>query len=102
MIYAVAQHCILDPFQDQAFSATSLRNGVSLHLLADDIYGQIVNMMRVPEGKAHPELSRIFENQDLWERRYILPLVRETVTDHPTEIAKTNPSETIKESKIFF
>lgn len=76
-----------------------LRKGVALHLLADATYGQIVNTKDLPEGKAHPELTRIFENQDLWERRYILPLVRETVTDDPNVMPRTLPSETIKESR---
>ena len=76
-----------------------LRKGVALHLLADATYGQIVNTKDLPEGIAHPELTRIFENQDLWERRYILPIVRETVTDDPNVMPQTLPSETIKESR---
>ena len=76
-----------------------LRRGIALHLLADDVYGQIVNMMDLPKGRVHPELHRIFENHDLWERRYILPIVRETVTDDPNVMPQTLPSETIKESR---
>ena len=77
-----------------------LQRGTALHLLADDVYGQIVNMMDLPKGRVHPELHRIFENHDLWERRYILPLVRETVTDDPDVMPQTFPSETIKASTL--
>jgi len=82
-------------FQDAEFSALMLRHGCALHLLNDVTYGQIVNMIDLPSGGVHIELERIFQNFDLWERRYILPLVRETVTDDPHEMPKKLASETI-------
>ena len=72
-----------------------LQRGYALHILNDVTYGQIVNMHNLPVGVAHPELDRIFENFDLWERRYILPIVRESETDSPDAEPKKLPSETV-------
>ncbi len=72
-----------------------LRHGYALHLLNDVIYGQIVNMFDLPTDGVHVELERIFQNFDLWERRYILPIVRDSETDDPDEMPKILPSETI-------
>ena len=82
-------------FQDSAFSSAMLRRGYALHLLNDDTYGQIVNMQNLPAGAAHPELERIFENFDLWERRYILKIVQETEMDYPDDMPQKLPAETI-------
>lgn len=81
--------------QDSEFSQAMLCRGIALHLINDVIYGQLVNMRNVPTGLAHPELERIFENFDLWERRYILPIVRESETDSPDAVPKKLPSETV-------
>ena len=79
-----------------------LKQGFALHLLGDLVYGQIVNMMDLPGGRLHPELSRIFENHDLWERRYILPIVRESETEDPEEMPKLLPSETMRMGSLIF
>ena len=72
-----------------------LRRGYALHILNDVTYGQIVNMRNLPVGVPHPELDRIFENFDLWERRYISPIVRETEMDYADDMPQKLPSETI-------
>ena len=77
-----------------------LRRGLALHLLNFEVFGQIVNLVDLPEVKVHPELFRIFQNHDLWERRYVLQLVRDSETDDPEDIPKIMPSETFK--KGFF
>ena len=57
---------------DSIFSAT-LTNELNLpiYLINDKTYGQIVNIKDVAKDKLHPELTRIMENHDLWEKRYI-------------------------------
>ena len=57
---------------DSIFSAT-LTNELNLpiYLINDKTYGQIVNIKEIAEDKLHPELTRIMENHDLWEKRYI-------------------------------
>ena len=57
---------------DSIFSA-SLTNELNLpiYLINEKTYGQIVNIKDFPEDKLHPELTRIMENHDLWEKRYI-------------------------------
>lgn len=52
-------------FQDFEFSRSLIRRGVALHLLNKRTYGQIVNLINLPEGKLHPELFRIFENHGI-------------------------------------
>ncbi len=34
-------------------------------------FGQLVNTLKMPENRKHPEIFRILENHDLWEKRYI-------------------------------
>ena len=79
-----------------------LRQGRALHLLNDNCYGQIVNLAGLPEGKLHPELFRIFQNHDLWERRYILQLVRDSETDDPNDVPKIMPAETFTKGFLYY
>ena len=62
---------------DSFFSAT-ITNDLELpiHLINSKTYGQIVNVKGVPDNKLNPELTRIMENHDLWEKRYIQEQVR--------------------------
>ena len=52
----------------------------SLRMILDQTYGQIVSMKNVPNGKETPELYRMFENGQLWDKRYIKPMVREGIS----------------------
>ena len=57
---------------DSFFSATVINElDLSIHLINSKTYGQIVNVKGVPDNKLNPELTRIMENHDLWEKRYI-------------------------------
>ena len=51
-----------------------LKSMVPLYLLVKEDYGEIVNMKTIQNSK-HPELFRILENYNLWEKRYIHPQV---------------------------
>ena len=64
---------------DFLFSA-QLKKNTSLRMIVDETYGQIVSMKNVPVGKEKPELYRIFENGQLWEERYIEPILREGIS----------------------
>ena len=57
-----------------------LKKITSLRMILDETYGQIVSMKNVPIGKETPELYRMFENVQLWEERYIEPMVREGIS----------------------
>jgi hypothetical protein len=58
---------------DDAFSQNVRKFGnFALFLLTSHDFGQLVNLRKFPEQtKTSPELYRLFENHDLWERRYI-------------------------------
>ena len=57
---------------DSFFSGTVTNElNIPIHLINDKTYGQLVNMKGVPDDKLHPEITRIMENHDLWEKRYI-------------------------------
>ena len=57
---------------DSFFSATVTNElNIPIYLINDKTYGQLVNMKGVPDDKLHPEITRIMENHDLWEKRYI-------------------------------
>ena len=61
---------------DSFFSATiSNELNIPIHLINDKTYGQLVNVKDVPD-KLHPEMTRIMENHDLWEKRYIQEQVK--------------------------
>ena len=49
-------------------------------MMVDETYGQIVSMKILPVNKQTPELYRIYENGQLWEERYIDPLVRHGIS----------------------
>ena len=51
-----------------------LKSMAPLYLLIKEDYGEIVNMKTIQNAK-HPELFRILENYNLWEKRYIHPQV---------------------------
>ena len=57
-----------------------LKRVTSLRMILDKTYGQIVSMKNVPIGKETPELYRMFENGQLWEKRYMEPMVREGIS----------------------
>ena len=51
-------------------------------MIVDETYGQIVSMKNIPIGRKTPEFYRMFENGQLWEERYIEPLIREGISRH--------------------
>ena len=57
-----------------------LKKSTSLRMIVDETYGQIVSMKNVLIRKETPELYRNFENGQLWEERYIEPIVREGIS----------------------
>ena len=62
---------------DSFFSGTIINDlELPIHLINSKTYGQIVNVKEVPDNKLNPELTRIMENHDLWEKRYIQDQVR--------------------------
>jgi hypothetical protein len=54
---------------DAVFSTTLKSMNISIILINKETYGQLVNLKDFPDDKLHPELTRIFQNHDLWERR---------------------------------
>ena len=66
---------------DFLFSA-QLKKNTSLRMIVDETYGQIVSMKNIPIGRKTPEFYRMFENGQLWEERYIEPLIREGISRH--------------------
>ena len=57
-----------------------LKKITSLRMIVDETHGQIVSMKNVLIRKETPELYRNFENGQLWEERYIEPIVREGIS----------------------
>ena len=55
---------------DAIFSQTMTSRNIDLHVLNKKTYGQLVNLYDLQEDKLYPEIVRIMENHDLWERRY--------------------------------
>ena len=86
----------LNGLADSIFSFNMKNSSIAMHVLNDYTYGQLVNTKDVPEDKIHTELTRIFENHDLWERRYILEAVRKTTTKDPTQMPEILPKDTIQ------
>ena len=68
-----------------------------LHVLNKETYGQLVNLFDILNDKLHPELTRIMENHDLWETRYIQDEIRRTFTKHPDEMPEILPKDTVKD-----
>ena len=64
--------------QADSFFSGTITNELDLpiYLINSKTYGQIVNVKEVPDNKLNPELTRIMENHDLWEKRYIQEQVR--------------------------
>ena len=56
---------------DAIFSQTMTSKNIDLHVLNKKTYGQLVNLYDLQEDKLYPEIVRIMENHDLWERRYV-------------------------------
>ena len=54
---------------DAIFSQTMTSKNIDLHVLNKKTYGQLVNLYDLQEDKLYPEIVRIMENHDLWERR---------------------------------
>ena len=54
---------------DAIFSQTMISKNIDLHVLNKQTYGQLVNLYDLLEDKLYPEIVRIMENHDLWERR---------------------------------
>ena len=52
-----------------------LKQNSPLYLLVDQTYGEIVNCRMFREHKRNFEFFRIFENFNLWTKRYIQPQV---------------------------
>ena len=82
---------------DSIFSQTlnSENYNVPIYVLNDKTYGQLVNIKNVPD-KLHPELTRIMENHDLWEKRYIQEKVIKTTTKDPEQMPEILPKETVQ------
>ena len=71
--------------------STQLKKNTSLRMILDETYGRIVSMKNVPIGKERPELYRMFENGQLWEERYIEPIIREGISrDKKLKVHKNN------------
>lgn len=71
--------------EDTWFSLEIRKRGHSLRVLNKELYGQIVNLIDMPQNfTKYPELKRYFENHDLWQSRYIDPAVINTVTQGNT------------------
>ena len=52
-----------------------LKQNVPLFMLADGIYGELVNYRMVQNDKRNLEFHRVIENFHLWTNRYIHPQV---------------------------
>ena len=61
---------------DAIFSQTMISKNIDLHVLNKKTYGQLVNLYDLLEDKLYPEIVRIMENHDLWEKRYIQKQVK--------------------------
>ena len=53
-----------------------LKQNAPLYLLVDQTYGELLNYKMIEEHKSNIEFFRIFENFNLWTKRYIQPQVR--------------------------
>ena len=77
----------------------NLRNKVNftteIYILNDKTYGQLVNLNKIDEKRLRPELTRIMENHDLWERRYIQEKIIKTTTKNPDEMPEILPKDTV-------
>ena len=66
---------LLDAQNDTHFDAIlskELKSKSFLQLITGKNYGQIVNMVNYPDKATQfPEFFRIFENHELWEKKYI-------------------------------
>ena len=66
---------LLDAQNDTHFDAIlskELKSKSYLQLITGKNYGQIVNMVNYPDKATQfPEFFRIFENHELWEKKYI-------------------------------
>ena len=52
-----------------------LKQNAPLYLLVDQTYGELLNYKMIEEHKSNIEFFRIFENFNLWTKRYIQPQV---------------------------
>merc|ERR1711971_509350 len=67
-----------------------LKKVSSLYVLNDKTYGQIINAKQIPTKTKTPELHRMLENHQLWEKRYISIAERNTVS-YDSKNATYNP-----------
>ena len=52
-----------------------LKQNAPLYLLVDQTYGELLNYKLIEEHKSNIEFFRIFENFNMWTKRYIQPQV---------------------------
>ena len=64
-----------DMFEDKLMK--QLQKLTQLHLVTKIYFGEIIDLTDVPDTK-NPELYRIHQNYNLWEKRYINEKVRKT------------------------
>ena len=81
---------------DSIFSEKLEALKIPKFVLNDHNYGQLVNTLDYLEGKIHPELARLMENHDLWQRRYITDKVIKTLSQDPEKMPEILPKETTK------
>lgn len=81
---------------DSFFSEKLAESGIPVMLLNDVTYGQLVNLRNIQEEKLHPELTRIMENHDLWEARYITERVRKTTSKDPDVMPEISARNTTR------
>ena len=85
---------------------------IPLKVLHDKSYGQIVNTLGVDKNLENPELSRFFENHDLWQQRYIDPqmiktygkgneLFVEKPSESPLNLISETPCKDVYQVKLF-
>ena len=83
--------------QDSWFSLQMRKRGITPRILNFKTYGQIVNVVSKPEINEqltlYPELSRFFENLDLWQRRYINSEVIESMGKGNPYLVKKGPRD---------
>ena len=71
-----------------------------LYLINDQRYGYLISSEDVTD-MANPEISRILENHDLWEKRYIQKNVRKFVNRDRSELSKVGLGDYIEKSKCY-
>ena len=81
---------------DSIFSQKLQELDIPIFVLNDHNYGQLVNIFDYLEDKVHPELTRLMENHDLWQRRYIIDKVIKTLTQDPDIMPEILPKDTTK------